>query len=200
MDYFFYCRDVPDSGALRKRSVEAHWSFMDGYANAMIARGPTLTDDWATQTGSMHIVALPNAEAARVFAYEEPHYKNGVFREVMVRRWHNALGGKMWDFKGDPEHNERFLVIGHGKPGMSETRNGLLEAHRRYFIEHGYLPRFIERGPLLSDDGKDWVGSAMLVELPDRAAVEAMLANEPYVQAGLYENIEIHNWRFGGRH
>jgi len=39
MEYFFYCRDVADSRALRKASVEAHWSFMDGYVSAMTARG-----------------------------------------------------------------------------------------------------------------------------------------------------------------
>ena len=32
------------------------------------------------------------------------------------------------------------------------------------------------------------------------AAIEAMLAAEPYGRAGLYQNVEIHNWRFGGRH
>jgi len=39
----------------------------------------------------------------------------------------------------------------------------------------------------------------MLVEVPGRAAVEEMLADEPYVEAGLYEKIEIHDWQFGGR-
>jgi uncharacterized protein YciI len=44
------------------------------------------------------------------------------------------------------------------------------------------------------------VGSALLVQLGDRAAVEAMLAGAPYVQAGLYASVEIHDWQFGGRH
>jgi uncharacterized protein len=44
------------------------------------------------------------------------------------------------------------------------------------------------------------VGSALLVQLGDRAAVEAMLAGAPYVQAGLYGSVEIHDWQFGGRH
>jgi hypothetical protein len=43
VEYFFYCRDRPDTAALRDELVEAHWSFMDRYADAMIARGPTLT-------------------------------------------------------------------------------------------------------------------------------------------------------------
>jgi len=57
----------------------------------------------------------------------------------------------------------------------------------------------ILRGPLLTDDGNAWVGSALLLQLRDHAAVEAMLASEPYAQAGLYSSVEIHDWEFGGR-
>jgi uncharacterized protein YciI len=53
---------------------------------------------------------------------------------------------------------------------------------------------------LLSEDGAGWEGSALLVQLRDRAAVEAVLAAAPYVQAGLYTSVEIHDWQFGGRH
>jgi uncharacterized protein YciI len=148
----------------------------------------------------MHIVDLPDAEAVRVFAYEEPNYKAGVYSDVFVSRWRNELGCTMWEFKGDPEHNKRFLIIGRGKRGMSDASNRLQEARRRYFIDNGYEKCFIAHGPLLSDDGMQWTGSAMMIELPDRAAVEAMLADDPYVRAGLYDSIEIHDWRFGGRH
>lgn len=199
MEYFFYCRDKPGMAAERKAIVEQHWSFMDRYADTMIARGPTMTDDGAAVTGSMHMLDLPDAEAARVFAFEEPYYKAGVYAEVLVRRCRNAMERTMWEFEGDPDNNQRFLVIGHGKPGMSDTRDGLLEDHRRYFIERGYQEKFIARGPLWSDDGEEWVGSEFILELPDRAAVDAFLADEPYTCAGLYESIEIHRWRFGGR-
>lgn len=198
MEYFVYCRDNPDTEALRLELLEAHWSFMDRYADAMIARGPTLAAD-GTATGSMHAADLPDAEAARAFAYDEPYYKAGVFGDVLVRRWHNELAGTMWDFAGDAERNRRFLILGHARPGMTATRDALYEEHHRYFVEHGYLERLIERGPLLSDDGTEWLGSAMLVELRDRAAVDAMLASEPFGRAGLYTSVEIHDWEFGGR-
>ena len=54
--YFFYCRDKPDSRGGRQAIVEEHWAFMDGYADRMVARGPTLADDGETPTGSMHMV------------------------------------------------------------------------------------------------------------------------------------------------
>ena len=61
VEYFCYCRGRPGTEALAEELAEAHWSFMDGYADAMLARGPTLTPDRATWTGSMHIVDLPDA-------------------------------------------------------------------------------------------------------------------------------------------
>jgi uncharacterized protein YciI len=199
VEYFFYCRDKPGSRKLLEELGEAHWSFMDRYADAMIARGPTLTPDRTAHTGSMHMVDLPDTAAAREFAFEEPYYQAGVYGEVLVRRWRNVLGTTMWDFDGDPSRNQRFLIIGHGKPGVSATRDLLVSEHRRYFADRGYHERSIARGPLLSDDGTRWVGSAMLFELPDRAAVDAMLADEPYVKAGMYAHIEVHDWQFGGR-
>jgi uncharacterized protein len=199
MEFFVYCRDKPGAAtqALRTQLTEAHWSFMDRYAAAMIARGPTLTADRTTATGSMHIVDLPDADAARVFAFDEPYFAGGVFAEVLVSRWRNVLGRTMWDFDGDTSTNQRFLILGHAEPGMTATHDALLDAHRRHLAR--YSACFIARGPLLSDNGAVWNGSAFLVEFPDRGAVEAMLGSEPFAQAGLYSSIEVHDWQFGGR-
>jgi uncharacterized protein len=199
MDYFFYCRAKPQAGELWAQLTEAHWSFMDAYADAMIARGPTLNEDGTAATGSMHIVDLPNAEAARAFAFDEPNYRAGVYADVMIRRWQNMLGRTMWEFEGDLVANQRFLVIGHGAPDGVARSTALRDEHAAYFVDEGYLDRLIERGPLLSDDGSRWVGSAMLVEMPDRAGVEVMLAGDPFVTAGQYSELEIHRWEFGGR-
>jgi uncharacterized protein len=199
IEFFVYCRDRPGSATLRDEFLEAHWSFMDAYADTMIARGPTLAADRETATGSMHIVDLPDAEAARVFVFEEPNYRAGVYEDALVRRWRNALGRTMWDFEGDPMANPRFLIIGHGAPRVSEITRALSDERRRSFLDRGYADRFIARGPLLSDDGTRWAGTAMLVELRDRSEVDEMLADDPYVRAGLYADVEVHDWEFGGR-
>jgi uncharacterized protein len=199
MEHFFYCRVKPGSEALGARLVEAHWSFMDRYADAMIARGPTLAVDRETWTGSMHIVDLPDASAARVFAFEEPNYVAGIYDEVIVRRWRNALGRTMWEFEGDEVANRRFLIIGHGNSEVDVVDSGLQAAQRRYFVDGGYLKQLIACGPLLSDDGRNWLGDVALIEMRDRAAVETVLAGAPLVSAGLYANVEIHDWEFGGR-
>jgi uncharacterized protein len=199
VEYFFYCRGRPGTEALAEELAEAHWSFMDGYAAAMIARGPTLTPDRTTWTGSMHIVDLPDARAAQVFAFQEPFYQAGVYDQVLVRRWRNALGRTMWDHPAEPGDDRRFLVIGRGNPDMEADRQAVEAAQRRWFGERGHRDGIILRGPLLADDGIGWMGSALLVQLRDRAAVEAMLAGAPYVGAGLYASVAVHDWQFGGR-
>ncbi|HEY7093220.1 MAG TPA: YciI family protein [Ktedonobacterales bacterium] len=196
MDYFFYCRAKPNTEALADERTEAHWVFMDQYAATMIARGPTLSDDGEEWTGSMHIVGLPDAAAAQAFAFEEPNYRAGLFAEVFMRRFRNELGRTMWQFQGDLDHQQRFLVIGHGKPEAA-IRLDSLSPRQRFFDDH--RSQVIVCGSLLSDDGATWVGAIMLAEAPDRAGVEMLAASDPYAQAGLYQSVEIHRWRFGGR-
>jgi hypothetical protein len=196
VEYFVYGRDRPGADPLLKEHAEAHWSFMDRYADAMIARGPTLTPDRTTHTGSMHIVDLPDGDAARDFAFEEPYYRAGVYGDVIIRRYRNELGRTMWDFRSSTPEDPRFLVIGLGRPGAGTST--LLEDHRRYLAEK-YQDRIIQRGPLLSDDGAVWVGTVTIVELTDRDAVDAMMRGDPSLSAGLYSSVEIHDWQFGGR-
>jgi uncharacterized protein YciI len=71
--------------ALREELQELHWSYMEGYAAEMVARGPTLTDDGETATGSVHIVGLSGPSAARAFAFDEPNYQAGVYRDALLR-------------------------------------------------------------------------------------------------------------------
>jgi uncharacterized protein YciI len=201
MEYFVYCRNKSGVDDLRAEHLEAHWAFMDGYDSRMIARGPTLTEDRTKPTGSMHIVDLESEDEARAFAYDEPYAKAGVFADITIRRWTNALKRTMWDFESDGS-DPRFLFIGQGRTGDDVTarRNELLEAHRAYLNAPGRVERGILRGPLWDETGTDWVGSIFLLEAPDRAFIEAFFADEPYTRDGLYTGFEILPWRFGGRH
>ena len=199
MEFLVYGRDRPGTAALRDELTEAHWAYMDGFADVLVARGPTLTEDLQQATGSLHIVDLADAAAARLFAEEDPYHAAGVFEDVLIRRWNNGLGRTMWEFEGDPEHNRRFLVLGHGKPGIAALRDAHLAEHRRHLDDPAHAGHFIARGGLFSDDGSEWVGSAMLVEFPDRASAAAMEAADPFVREGLYASVEIHDWVFGGR-
>ncbi|WP_406005067.1 YciI family protein [Streptomyces sp. NBC_00637] len=181
MEFFCYHRDRPASGALRDDMLEKHWAYMDGYADRMIARGPTFSAGEDTPTGSVHIVDLPDAPAARAFAFDEPNYQTGVYRDVLLRRWRNLLGRTMWDFPGGRTGGDRYLVLGLG-PG---TQDDLVVPPDR--------DELIAYGPLLSDDGVTQVGTAVLLRAPDPDAARTVL------DAGRYAAVEVHDWQFGGR-
>jgi uncharacterized protein len=181
MEFFCYHRDRPGSAVLRDDLVEAHWSYMDGYAAAMIARGPTLAGDGEIATGSLHIIDLPGPSAARAFAFDEPNYQAGVYRDVLLRRWRNMLGRTMWESPDYQTDGNRYLVIGLGPQSDTEIAQA---------PEHDEL---IAYGPLLSDDGTRWLGTAALLRSPDPDTASTILTEDTYT------HVEVHNWRPGGR-
>ncbi|MFF1476788.1 YciI family protein [Streptomyces sp. NPDC058301] len=181
MEFFCYHRDRPDSVTLRDQLLEAHWSYMDGYEKELIARGPTFAEDGETPSGSVHIVALPDPAAARAFAFDEPNYQAGAYRDVLIRRWRNLLGRTMWDFPGGRTGGNRYLVLGLGS---GEPADLVVPPDRDDLIAYG---------PLLSDDGAAWVGTAALVRAPDVDSARTVLTRDRYA------DIEVHDWQFGGR-
>jgi len=178
MNFFCFHRDRPGSASLRDELIEAHWSYMDRFQAQMIARGPTLSDDRETATGSVHILDLPGPAAARAFAFDEPNYQAGVYRDVLLRRWRNLLGRTMWDFAGG---REGYLVLGLGSGPAADVA---VPPDRDNLIAYG---------PLLADDGDTWLGTAVLLRARDREAARAVLT------AGRYADIEVRPWQFGGR-
>jgi uncharacterized protein YciI len=181
MEFFCYHRDRPGSLALREELLEAHWSYMDRYAKELIARGPTFADDGETPTGSVHIVDLPDPAAARAFAFDEPNYQAGAYRDVLLRRWRNVLGRTMWDFPGGRTGGNRYLVLGLGEGPAADL---VLPLDQDELVAYG---------PLLSDDGDTWLGTAVLLRAPDPDTARAVLT------ADRYADIEVHDWEFGGR-
>lgn len=186
MEYFVYGRDLPGSGDLKGDRTGDHWAFMDGYAKELIARGPTLTgpaiglagtDDEPDSTGSLHIVDLPDDEAARKFAYEEPYYLAGVFESVLLCRFRNILGRTMWEFTDAVEGYNRYLVI-----TMDDAEPAPVTSKH-----------VIVYGELLDLDGTTRLGWAATVEAPDEAAAATL------VPASGTGRTEVHHWRFGGR-
>jgi uncharacterized protein len=181
VEFFCYHRDRAGSAALRDELLEDHWSYMDQYQAQMIARGPTLTDDGETATGSVHILDLAGPAAARAFAFDEPNYQAGVYRDVLLRRWRNLLGRTMWEFPGGRDGGNRYLVLGLGTgPGADLS------------VPPG-RDELIAYGPLLSDDGGTWLGTAALLRAPAPDAARAVLTPDRYA------DIEVHHWQFGGR-
>ena len=83
-----------------------------------------------------------------------------------------------------------FVIHCLDKPGVSETRNAHMAAHRDYTAA---VPiRILLSGPLTDDGGGTVIGSFFLVDAADRAEVEAFQKNDPLFAAGIWKSTAVH--------
>ena len=192
-----YSRDGAGAAALRQDDelLERHWSYMDGFAESMIARGPTLGNDRETATGSLHVLGLPSVDAVHRFVACEPNNRAGVYAEHSVWRFENLLGSTMWEFAGATDQ-PKFLIIARLRRGQKTGKGG-----RPIPLEGLSAPlrkRLILYGALSTLDNARRIGVALAVQVGERAAVDTLLeAERPGLAA--FRDLEIHDWEFGGR-
>ena len=86
-----------------------------------------------------------------------------------------------------------FALLCKDRPGHLQTRLDNRPAHVDYLNGLNAEGRLAFAGPFLGADGKP-EGSMVVVEAPDRAAAEAVAADDPYAKAGLFESVEIKPW------
>ena len=174
VEFFCYHRDRPGSATLRDELLERHWSYMDRYAGGDDRPRP----DPRRRRRHAHRQRAhrrpARSRAARAFAFDEPNYQAGVYRDVLLRRWRNLLGRTMWDFPGGRAGGNRYLVLGLG---AGQAADLAVPPDRDELIAYG---------PLLSDDGATWLGTAVLLRAPDPDTARAILTPDRYA------DIEVH--------
>ncbi|ODN70407.1 YciI family protein [Methylobrevis pamukkalensis] len=87
-----------------------------------------------------------------------------------------------------------FAVTCLDKPGHAHVRAETRPAHVAFLKANA--EKFPIAGPFVSDDGASMTGSLLIVEIEDRAALDALLAEDPYAKAGLFETVEIRPWKW----
>ncbi|GAA4896475.1 hypothetical protein LX16_1355 [Stackebrandtia albiflava] len=95
----------------------------------------------------------------------------------------------------------RFLVIGRDgtDPEAPDRRAAARQAHLAAgsrLAEEGVL---VHGGALVDDDGR-MTGSMLLLDLPDRAALDAWLAEEPYVTGDVWREVTVERFQPGPWH
>lgn len=82
----------------------------------------------------------------------------------------------------------QFIIKAYDGEGKLDKRMEVRPMHLEGMKKLG--DRVILAGGLLDEEGK-MKGSMLVVDFPDRAAVDEYLANEPYVLAEVWEKIEV---------
>jgi uncharacterized protein len=123
MPFYVYGQDRPGALDQMEALAEAHWSYMDRFADRLILRGPTLSGDGAEHTGSVHVVDLADRAGAERFATEEPYWQAGLYRQVTVAR--AVVAHHIQPTEGRPgSAAPNALVTGHwpARPGSASPR------------------------------------------------------------------------------
>ena len=86
-----------------------------------------------------------------------------------------------------------FFVHCVDKPDHLALRQANRPAHVEFLKAHA--DKVVIAGPTLTEDGQGMTGSVFIVDFPDRAAVAAHFAQDPYSKAGLFEATIIRPFR-----
>ena len=83
-----------------------------------------------------------------------------------------------------------FAVICRDKPSALQTRMANREAHLAYVRDTGAV---LFGGPMLTEG--EMRGSLLVLEADSLNAAKAWSASDPYAMAGLFESVEITEWK-----
>ncbi len=85
-----------------------------------------------------------------------------------------------------------FAIRFHDRPGAGDLRQQLLQAHLEWVAAQGDALRVA--GSLRESPEATPVGALWVVRAPDKAAVEALIATDPFTTGGLRAGWDIFYW------
>ena len=188
-----YCWDKPGMVETRRALLQDQKTYVKSFGERVIGYGHFVSDDGRETLGSSFFMQLDDRAAAEKFVAEEPLSQAGVYGKVEINRWSNSFQKTAAEYRR--KGLQQFLCTGP-KTGTPEFFRQHLHAHESYFAS--YADAFIFRGPIRSADGTENIGTALLLELPDRAAADKFWNNEPFAKNGGYRgDARITRWVFG---
>ena len=88
-----------------------------------------------------------------------------------------------------------YIINCWEKPGMASLVAATREAHLHYL--HETAKQLVLAGGMLTEDGKDRLGSVFLLNVPNRKAATDWLDAEPFNKAGMFKTITLERMRRG---
>ncbi len=87
-----------------------------------------------------------------------------------------------------------FAFICIDKPDGLPIRKANRPEHLAYL--QGLGDTLIFAGPFTAEDGETMTGSLVVVDAPTRTAAQAIAEADPFAKAGLFESVDIRQWKW----
>ena len=188
-----YCWNKVSTLEARGTLLQDQRLYVASFGERVIGYGHVVSNDGLDTLGTTFFMQLDDRAAAEQLLAGEPLNKAGVYESIDIHRWSNSFQKRQADYQR--KGMQQYLCTG-SKVDDTELINTHLNDHEKYFAEYG--DSFIFRGPIRSADGADNIGTALLLELPGRAAAEEFWNHEPFVANGGYQDdSRIYRWVFG---
>jgi len=182
MPFYVHAQDKSAVGTEMLRLTEAHWSYMDRFADRLVLRGPTVSNDGTEHTGSIHILDVADRASAERFAFGEPFWLAGLYQRVDVDRMIVLL---------HHNPNEGTLVLGRWSPRpLKASDRQLLGANPDHRLKFAAV--------LVDDDQSKSTG---VVSVAAAHPTEALGIIRPFADQMTSEPVafKAQRWERGGR-
>jgi len=194
MHFAILIYDEPGSAALRDQYRQAHLDYLKVFDAQTLFAGPFTTDDESADLGSLRLIEFSDRATADRHVAEEPYVTGGIQKRWCIHRW---LPRIPYSWRDCPRTKGHIQVMFHGldQPGAGALRQKFREAHEAYLAQ--YASQVMARGPLVTDDAEQPIGSVLLLDVSDMDAAQVFMEQEPFYSNGVYKDINFHRWRFG---
>ena len=88
-----------------------------------------------------------------------------------------------------------WVISRTAAPNFTEMREKSLQPHADYLRSQKKI--LVLSGATTSDDGKEFVGSLLIVNVGSRADAQAFVDGDPFTKAGMFKNVTIMRMRKG---
>lgn len=93
MLFVLICKDLPGEGLARRLKARPdHLAYLESLGAKIRAAGGLLSEDGTEPRGSMLIIEAADLDEARAIAAADPYAKAGVFADVEIHPWRQAVG------------------------------------------------------------------------------------------------------------
>lgn len=86
----------------------------------------------------------------------------------------------------------QFVLVAHDRPDSLALRKQVRPDHLAYL--ESIKRNILFGGPMIGPEGNP-SGSMIVFEAADRATVDALIENDPYSKAGLFDRVEVTGFR-----
>lgn len=205
MDLVLIADDGTDAAAPARREAARERHVANIRANAAAGRlvmsGPRMRADGST-AGSLQFFRLPDRAAMEAYLATEPFAQEGVWTGWQVLDF--RIAPSAWKpqpgrpgGEAGPVHAFAVIARDGGDAGALDRRMAVRPRHFDRLAGEVAAGRVRIGGAILDGPEGRMVGSLIALALPDEEAVQAWLAEEPYVAEGVWQDIRIERWRIG---